>query len=225
MLKEILSILRGTPSGGVSEHFEEMLDLAQKMVLDASAIFWGKEVTGEQKRELYKDDVKVNKLQRQIRKELVTHLSSGSPTDVPYGLLMMSLSKDVERMGDYAKNLIEVPRLMKGPLPPGELLDELKQISEEVENVVRQVQRAFLSSDTALSTELIQQGRRVNKRCDQLVERIAASDYPASTAVAMALGARYYKRIEAHVLNLLSGVVMPLHKLDYYDERAIGEND
>ena len=222
MLKELLSILRGSPSGGISDDFKEMLDIAQKLVLDASAIYWGKEVSGEQKRELFKDDVKVNKLQRKIRKQLVTHLtSSGNVTDVPYGLLIMSLSKDVERMGDYAKNLVEVPGLNSEAFPQGEILDELKQIRIDVEDVVRRVQEAFVSNDTELSTSLIEKGRSVSKRCDLLVERIAASNYPASVAVAMVLGARYYKRIEAHVINLLTGVVMPLHKLDYYDERAI----
>ena len=29
---------------------------------------------------------------------------------------------------------------------------------------------------------------------------------------------RYYKRIVAHLMNLLSAVVMPLDRLDYYDE-------
>jgi len=37
------------------------------------------------------------------------------------------------------------------------------------------------------------------------------------------LAARYYKRIESHLLNILSGVVMPLHKLDYFDEDALDE--
>jgi hypothetical protein len=35
------------------------------------------------------------------------------------------------------------------------------------------------------------------------------------------MGARFYKRTAAHVLNVLSSVVMPLHKLDYYDEDEI----
>jgi hypothetical protein len=37
------------------------------------------------------------------------------------------------------------------------------------------------------------------------------------------MGARFYKRIGAHVLNVLSSVVMPLHKLDYYDEKRLAE--
>jgi hypothetical protein len=50
---------------------------------------------------------------------------------------------------------------------------------------------------------------------------VAGSAYDAATTTSLVLGARYYKRIESHLLNVLSGVVMPLHKLDYYDERVL----
>ena len=43
----------------------------------------------------------------------------------------------------------------------------------------------------------------------------------ARTTTALVLGARFYKRIGGHVLNVLSSVVMPLHKVDYYDEDDI----
>ena len=49
----------------------------------------------------------------------------------------------------------------------------------------------------------------------------AKADYPAPTAVSLALGARYYKRFEGHLLNILSSVVMPLHKLDFFDEDEV----
>ena len=37
----------------------------------------------------------------------------------------------------------------------------------------------------------------------------------------LVLATRYYKRIGGHVLNVLSSVVMPLHKVDYYDEDVL----
>jgi hypothetical protein len=51
--------------------------------------------------------------------------------------------------------------------------------------------------------------------------RIARSQYDATDATAIALGTRYYKRIGGHVLNVLSSIVMPLHKIDYYDEDEV----
>jgi hypothetical protein len=50
---------------------------------------------------------------------------------------------------------------------------------------------------------------------------IAGSEHLACAAVHLTLGARFYKRINGHLLNFLSSVIMPLHKLDYYDESAL----
>ncbi len=81
----------------------------------------------------------------------------------------------------------------------------------------------FAKSDEEGAVELIRQGRDTNHRCDALINRIAKSDYDAATTVAVTLATRFYKRIGSHLLNILSGVVMPLHKLDYYDEKVLVE--
>ncbi len=81
----------------------------------------------------------------------------------------------------------------------------------------------FGSSDRERAVELIRQGRDAAHRCDALCARIARSDYDAATVTVMVLGARYYKRIGGHVLNVLSSVVMPIHKIDYYDENEVPE--
>ena len=33
---------------------------------------------------------------------------------------------------------------------------------------------------------------------------------------------RFYKRVGAHLVNILSSVVMPLHKVDFFDEAELG---
>jgi len=37
----------------------------------------------------------------------------------------------------------------------------------------------------------------------------------------MVLLTRFYKRVGGHLLNVISSVVMPLHKVDFYDEQLI----
>jgi phosphate uptake regulator len=133
----------------------------------------------------------------------------------------MSLVKDVERIGDYSKNLAEALDVSGAVLPDDETTAELREIRNGVENTFETVAEVFATSDEEEAVELIRQGRDVSHRCDALINRIAKSDYDAATTVAMTLGTRFYKRIGAHLLNILSGVVMPLHKLDYYDEKVL----
>ena len=146
-------------------------------------------------------------------------LGSNAPS-LPYCLALMSLVKDVERIGDYAKNIVEVVDFSPGPLPDDDCVAELREIRTGVEQVFEATTQVVDDSDLARAGDLIRQGRELVRRADTLVTRIARSDYGASTASGPVLGARYYKRIGAHVLNVLSSVVMPLHKIDYYDEDA-----
>lgn len=224
--KELFSVFQDDrPIDSASKDFARMLALAQEMVLEASEVFWGRAYSPEERTALYKKDVEVNKLQRRIRKQLVAHVTNTECRHVPYAMLIMSLAKDVERIGDYAKNLVELADLRSDELPDDENTRELREIRDAVEELVRSAADVFLESEEDRATELTIEGRNTAKRCDKLVSEVATASYDNASTVVLALGARFYKRIGGHVLNLLSGVIMPLHKLDYFDDRIISEMD
>ena len=53
---------------------------------------------------------------------------------------------------------------------------------------------------------------------DEGVSALIRAVDPGPQAVARALAHRYLKRVVAHLMNLLSAVIMPLDRLDYFDE-------
>jgi len=223
MFRELIRIFRGdNPLGRMGENFTKMLGLARDQTIRAGQIFFSKPASPEERTQIYKQDVKVNKLERKIRKQVIAHLSvAGNSADVPYSLLLMSLVKDVERIGDYAKNLAETLDVSGAILPDDDTVAELREIRNGIEGTFEAVADVFAQSDEEEAVALIRQGRDMSHRCDALIDRIAKGDYDAATTVAVTLGTRFYKRIGAHLLNILSGVVMPLHKLDYYDEKVL----
>ena len=223
MLKELISLFRSDqPLQEMGKNFAAMLNLTYEMTIQAGEIFFGGVVSPSDSNSLYQRDIQVNKLERRIRTQVIAHLSlSGSTPSLPYCLLLVSLVKDVERIGDYAKNLAEVRQYHPLPLPDDEFVAELQAIREGVEQSFVQSREVFVASDRERALDLIREGRSLTHRCDMLVARVAASDYGARDATAVVMGARFYKRIAAHVLNILSSVVMPLHKLDYYDEKEL----
>ena len=223
MLRELLDLFRSDDAiSRMGQTFGEMLTLARDLTLSAGGYYFDTPPTPDERTAVYRQDVQLNKLQRRLRKQVITHLTvSTVPHDAAYGLLLMSLVKDVERIGDYAKNLVEVYDEGGGPLPDDDNCLELREIRAVVDDSLRAVGDVFAKSDTPTALDLIRQGREVNRRCDMLVTRIAGSDYNAATTTTLVLGTRYYKRIQSHLLNVLSGVVMPLHKLDYYDEDSL----
>lgn len=223
MLRELLSIFReGNPLNAMAENFAAMLRLTHELTVSAGDIYFGKSYTPEQLTRIYERDVQVNKLQRTIRKQVIAHLSiKGNTADLPYCLLLMSLVKDVERLGDYAKNLADIVELRPDPPPENEVIAELREIRAGVESAFAATADVFAKSDRERAIALIREGKSLAHRCEALLEKIAGSNYDARFTTAAVLGARYYKRIGGHVLNVLSSVVMPLHKLDYYDEREL----
>ncbi len=227
MLKELFNLFRFDEAiSGMSRDFNTMLDLSQGLTRRAGRIFFEEETEGDDRAEISKSDIAVNKLEREIRRRVITHITIGcDASDVSYCLLLMSIVKDVERIGDYAKNLAEIHDIGGGSIPEDENGAELRGIRRTVEEAFATVREVFTSSDRRTAMELIQEGRRTNRRCDELIATVARSSYDASTTTSMALGARHFKRIQSHLLNILSGVVMPLHKLNYFDEQVLDREE
>lgn len=224
MLKELLSLFRADdPIARMAADFSKMVDLSQGLTTRAGHVLFQEGTSAARElEEISKQDVEINKLERRIRKQLIAHLIlTRDRSDVIYCLLLMSLVKDVERLGDYAKNVSEIRSDGGAPVPDDENGSAIREIRGAVEATYASVNSVFATSDSRAAAQLIQEGREVNRRCDNLIKRVAGSSYDAATTTTLVLAARYYKRIESHLLNILSGVVMPLHKVDYFDEKSI----
>jgi len=223
MLREFISIFRSSdPLRELGEQFNQMLQIAQHLTLKAGTIIFEGKSSPEARTWIYEQDVKVNALEREIRKQVIAHLSLSQNTlDLPYCLLLMSLVKDVERIGDYSKNLAEIVDFRPGALPEDAIGTELREVRAGVEEAFERLANVLDESDHEAALELIRRGKDLARQCKALIRKIAASEHDPATVTALTLGTRYYKRVGGHVLNILSSVVMPLHKVDYYDEDSV----
>lgn len=224
MLRELVSVFGNSdPLRLMGDNFSRMLTLTNELNVTASKVFFTEvEGDGEVERKLLRDgDLEVNKLEQTIRRQIITHLSvPGNEADVPYCLLLMSLVKDVERLGDYAKNLSEIIKIHPKPLPLGRLFDELLLIRRSTENIFAALPGVFEDAEYDEALERIREGRRNSRQCERFIAEVGGSVMDAATTAALILGARYYKRTNGHLLNVYSGVVMPLDKVDYFDDSS-----
>ncbi len=225
MIQELLSIFKSeSPLKAVTAQFSEMLETSLELSKKAGDLYFSESITPEQRTALQKQDVSINKAQRRIRKKVIIHLSmEGTRADLPYCLLIISLVKDVERIGDLGKELAGLAAIESAPLPEGPLVDELKEIRSGIETDYQAVIKTLLAADRERAIELIECGKDTVARCDQLIIKTAHSGYSSDIVVKLVMAIRFYQRIAGHVLNLLSSVVVPLHKLDYYDEDDIAK--
>jgi phosphate uptake regulator len=185
-------------------------DIATSALLDGAA----PAVVGP---DLARTDHRVNEAQRTIRRELVVHISVRGTSQVTAVLTYMSVVKDVERIGDYAKNIYDVAAL-GADLSGAPDREELVGFRDRISVMITEAARAFADEDLDESSALIAEGDAMQDRFDAKVSELVTSEEPGREAVPRVLLFRYYKRIVGHLMNLLSAVVMPVDRLDYYDE-------
>lgn len=202
-----------------TDHFVEMIGHCQWMYQRACEALWADADVDAVKKQVYERDILVNQAERTIRKKIVEHLAIRPKDDTTYCLLLMSLVKDAERIGDYCKNLMDLTAYHTLRDDRNDRVAEAHEIERSIETMFANVAKAFRESDEALGADLVQQERAVTKSCEALIARILETPgFTVRQAVAYTLLARFDKRIAAHLGNIASSLVMPLHKLDYFDE-------
>ena len=187
-------------------------------VFDAAAttVFGGREP------KKVKDDVKgtdrtINADQQEVRRLLIVHTSVSTNIDVPMVLSYMSIVKDAERIGDNAKNIYDLAKY-GADFQGADDFEELIGYKEAVSRLIAEAADVFEARDTDRAAQLIEKADGFLDQYDAHVKAAVRFDGPASEAVPRALYFRYLKRITAHTMNMLTSLVMPLDRLDYYDE-------
>ena len=113
MWKEIVTLFKS--EGPLQEAYDEAilaLRESHSMFDDAVAHLHSE---GVMETDIYKRDRRINKYERSVRRKIVTHMSVSSKPDINLGLILTSIVIDIERIGDYTKNIVELAVSVPGP--------------------------------------------------------------------------------------------------------------
>jgi phosphate transport system protein len=170
--------------------------------------------------DLRETDARVNQAERELRQALVVHASVHGTQRVAPILIYMSVVKDVERIGDYAKNIFDVAAqgVDLSNAPDRELLADYR---DRISAMISEASAIFAEDDRAGAQRFIREADILLDEFDEQVSELILTDRPGAEAVPRALLYRYYKRVVAHLMNLLSAVIMPIDRLDYFDEERV----
>jgi phosphate uptake regulator len=164
-------------------------------------------------------DRKVNKAERMVRRELLVHVSvRGSRANLPAVLASMSVAKDAERIGDYNKNIWDL-RVEGADFSSDADRDALQGWRDRVSQAIGDVATVFAERDADTAHHLIAEFDGVLDEFDALTAAQITSSESPRHAVPRALLYRHLKRVVAHLMNILTSLVMPIDRLDFYDER------
>ena len=169
---------------------------------------------------LKKEDQTINDYYQLVRRKVLTHYSIDKPpVETSGGLTLVNMVVDIERIGDYCKNISDLTLMRDGPMDFGELSDDIKSIEQEVESRFIKTIQAIENQDEALADNLLNNYKKmVTKVSDRIVKDIASGriQFPdSSQGASIALYSRYLKRIGAHLKNITSTIVNPYDKIGY----------
>ena len=165
-------------------------------------------------------DEEINQYHRDIRKKVVTYYSiSKDVRNIDSGLVLINMVVDIERVGDYTKNILDLAKHYPKKLLSAKISNDLRTIEKAVIERFDNTVKAVQEMDESIAKELIKSYRSdLGKLSDKLVassisgNQFTGDEYKASS---MVLYARYLKRIGAHLKNITSVVVNPFESIGY----------
>lgn len=224
MFKNLLHFWKGKDFlSQVLEEFGKMLNDSEGMFRAVSNRLLNNQEEPGLEEKIYEIDKKVNLLEKDIRKRIVEHLALQPSVDVPACLLLMSVVKDAERLGDYCKNLYQVTKFLSSPIDKSRFAQLFENMDGEIAALFESSKEAFIKSDGAKAKLSWEYERKIVRKCDRIIEKLAKSNLSVNEAVCFTLIARYFKRLAAHLSNIATSVILPISDLDYFDEKRRNE--
>jgi len=216
MLRQLISAWRGRDLlSEMLTEFQHMLQDGEWMFRTAGAVLLREEKPDVVHDEFFARDKEINRQETDIRRRIVEHLSLRRDADVPACLVLMSVVKDAERIGDFCKNVYEVACLYTMNFDHGPYITPLKELRAEIESLFSKCRVAFAEADQEVAGEIIAETKGITKHCDEMIAQLINDQLPTQKAVAYALLSRYFKRVASHLRNIATSVTGPVHQIDH----------
>tara|TARA_Y100001970_G_scaffold49542_1_gene62794 strand:- start:3729 stop:4394 length:666 start_codon:yes stop_codon:yes gene_type:complete len=169
--------------------------------------------------DIYAMDKKINSFERDVRRKVMTHLAISGSKDLGSGLILTSVVIDIERIGDYTKNIYDLAVNHPKKLVGGSFEDKLSTIEKNTKEYFNQTIDTFKSQDIDSARNLMQNYKEeISQVSESIVKGIISgkeNDLNSSQAASVVLYSRYLKRIAAHSRNLISSIVNPFERIGY----------
>jgi phosphate uptake regulator len=165
---------------------------------------------------IYIEDKRVNRAEIDIRKKILEHLTLSSTTDITASLVITSNVIDIERIGDYCKNLFELVTLYPEELEGEKYVSMLRRVRATIDELFEDTIHCLLDGDSERASTVMERHFTLARECNALLEKLVSDDeIAARKGIICALLTRYLKRISAHICNIASGVVNPFHRIGF----------
>ena len=137
----------------IQRHFIEMLEDGRHIFDAASNALLGGTDAEAIREDLFATDARINRTEQQIRRLIVVHGTVHGAQSFPALLVMMSLAKDAERIGDYAKNIFDLAT-QRPFLGSDAERRELVSLKDEISRLLVRTGHIYLSQSAPDATKV-----------------------------------------------------------------------
>jgi hypothetical protein len=171
-------------------------------------------------------DERINLAEQELRSELIVHVSVQGSSDIGTVLGLTLMLKKIERIGDQAKNILDLAEhgvSLADNADIDAMLDERRELSELF------AEAAELLADPDTSAAAM---REFGDRVDAIgamyqakIDSYMVSDRPGHEVVPLAIYYRYLRRIVANLLGVVRASTDPVNLIDYRDGGRVDTDD
>ncbi len=168
--------------------------------------------------DIYEKDKEINRYERKVRRNVLTHLTVSGTHNIVPGLVLVSIVIDVERIGDYTKNIIELAVAHPKKLEGGIFEKDLIEIEQVVKDRFDKIAGVIADMDVTKARSMMSEHRNISSKCDLIVKDIINEKDKSlgpGDATVLALYFRYLKRVAAHLTNIASSIVNPFPRIGF----------
>lgn len=164
------------------------------------------------------EDKKINRFQMDSRRKIFTHLAISGAQELNSGLILMCILNDVERIGDYFKNILELSSSHPKKLKGGDIDNSVQQLEKKVIRLFETTLQAMKNQDADAARTAMQIHLPITSKVERLLNQLLSNRVGGlnpGEAIALTLYLRFLKRIASHLTNIASSVVNPLDRIGY----------
>ena len=209
MFKEIMQGQKRSLVHDAIEEVIQMIEKAESMFSISCDTLLNNKPTAD----ITREDEDINTGERVVRRILFQHLMVNPSQDLPVSISVLSIVHDVERIGDYAKSLLELNQWGALCNPDSRYGEICRELQGMIKPLFGQAIQAMRDGDVDAARQLMQCHVEIKKRTDDFM-RLAMEDSGADRdTVLHCLAARYLRRVSGHLSNVASSLVNPLDQL------------
>lgn len=206
----------------------EAVDLTVRMIeTDAKMYHMAQESLRKSHTAEMRDDVRamdreVNKYHREVRRKVLTHLTVAGTTNLTPGLVLASIVIDVERIGDYAKNIVDLARHHPERLRGQKYETDMLKIEEHVSLNFDRVILTFSRQDVSVGRKVMDAEQGIGELCESVLSELLTNpskNLPRQDIASIALYMRFLKRINAHLTNVATSIVNPFPRIGFSEKK------